>query len=330
MINKWLCAGFVLACVGSISARADPVSFDFNFTGFSGAFAWSPGDDVSASDPSTYSFVGSVNGVQPVYDGTHVDRTADGSQWIIGGTAPLSGTTAKLVASSFPDLPNVVAFTPASSQVVTTNTPFIIGTLSFTNGAWFGGVDNLPFSLSFTVTTHSSTPALDNQVWKDSFVAETNVGSGSCSDPAVQATNADFVYVSSTPLMGSLRVFEPFCAPTSDPTQEGSADIKAVFDGLEPLQFVNVQGDGFLSSSVTPGPLPSDVPEPATWALLTVGFLALAFVNRRNLVGCPPRTSRFGRASTRAVVFLTLRAGSRVPRSDTVALSCIGWQRCQL
>jgi hypothetical protein len=286
MIKKWLCAGFVLACVGSTPAKADPVvasglvSFDFNFTGFSGAFAWSPGDDISAADPSTYLNVGTVNGVQPVYDGTHVDRTADGSQWIIGGTAPLSGTTATLVANSFPGLPNVVTFTPASNQVVTTNIPFVIGTLSFTNGAWFGGVDNLPFSLAFTVTTHSSMLDL-NQVWNDSFVVDTNVGSGSCSDPAVQATNADFVYVSSTPLMGSLRVYEPFCAPTPDLTQEGSAQILAVFDGLEPLQFVNVQGEGFLSSSVTPGPLPSDVPEPPTWALLATGFAAIALASRR-------------------------------------------------
>jgi hypothetical protein len=292
MIGKWLCAGFVLACVVSTPSRADlistsdSVSFDFSFTGFSGAFAWSPGDDISAADPSTYSFVGTVNGVQPVYDGTHVDRFADGSQWIIGGTAPLSGTTATLVASSFPALPNVVSFTPAPNQVVTTNVPFVIGTLSFTNGAWFGGVNNLPFSLSFTVTTHSSTPDL-NQVWNDSFVVETNVGSGSCSDPAVQATNADFVYVGSAPLMGSLRVFEPFCAPTPDLTQEASAEILAVFDGLEPLQFVNVQGEGFLSSSVTPGPLPSDVPEPATWALLATGFVAIALASRRKPVGYP-------------------------------------------
>jgi hypothetical protein len=292
MIAKSLCAGFVLACVVSAPSRADTisasdsVSFDFNFTGFSGAFAWSPGDNASAADPSTYLGVGTVNGVQPVYNGTHVDRVADGSQWIIGGTAPLSGTTATLVASTFPGLPNVVSFTPAASQVVTTNVPFVIGTLSFTNGAWFGGVNNLPFSLSFTVATHSSTPDL-NQVWTDSFVVNTNVGIGSCSDPSVQATEADFVYVNSAPLMGSLRVFEPFCAPTADLTQEGSADILAVFDGLEPLQFVNVQGEGFLSSSVTPGPLPSDVPEPATWALLATGFVAISRARRRKPVGDP-------------------------------------------
>ena len=100
--------------------------------------------------------------------------------------------------------------------MVATNVPFILGTLSFTNGAWFGGVGNLPFNLSFTVTSQSSTPALDNQVWNDSFVVETNVGPGSCSDPAVQAVNADFVYVSGAPLMGSVRVPEPFCAPTSE------------------------------------------------------------------------------------------------------------------
>lgn len=287
MIRKWLCAGLVLACAGSAPSKADPtsvsdsVSFDFNFTGFSGAFAWSDANDISASTPSTYSAVGAVNGVQPVYDGIHVDRDAGGSQWIIGGTAPLSGTSATLVASSFPGLPNVVSFIPTSAQVVATNVPFVLGTLSFTNGAWFGGVGNLPFNLSFTVTTHSTTPAL-NQVWSDSFVVETNVGSGSCSDPAVQATNADFVSVSGAPLMGSLRVFEPFCAPTPDLTQTGSAEIIAVFDGLEPLRFANVQGDGFLSSSVTPGPLPSGVPEPTTWTLLALGFLGLGFAGYRS------------------------------------------------
>jgi len=278
---------FTLLVAGSASAgstsASDSVSFDFNFTSFSGAFAWSPGDQTSAKDPSTYPFVGTVNGVQPVYDGfTHVDRYADGSQWIIGGTAPLSGTTATLVASSFPSLPNVVAFTPASDQVVATNVPFVIGTLSFTNGAWFGGSGNLPYNLSFTLTTHSSTPAL-NQVWNDSFVVVTNVGGFNCSDPSVQATNADFVYVNSAPLMGSLRVYEPNCAPTPDLTQKASVDIIAVFDALEPLRLANVQGDGFVSRSVMPGPLPSAVPEPATLCLLGTGMIGLAGMARRKL-----------------------------------------------
>ena len=148
-------------------------------------------NSASASDPTTYLGVGTVNGVQPVYDGTQVDRLADGSQWIIGGTAPLSGATATMVASTFPGLPNIVSFTPVSNQTVTTNTPFELGTLSFTNDAWFGGYQNLPFVLSFTVTSHSTTAALNDQVWSNSFVVTTNVGSGSCSSPSVQATRAE-------------------------------------------------------------------------------------------------------------------------------------------
>lgn len=283
MKKRLLTAGLLLACAGSAPAMAGPtVSFDFSFTGFSGAFAWSNGDTTSANDPSSYLGVGMVNGITPLYDGTHADRNASGSQWIIGGTAALNGgTTATMVASTFPGIPNIVSFSPEANEAPSPDGSFVLGTLSFTNGAWFGGTANLPFELSFTVTSHSATPEFDNQMWTDSFVVVTNVASGNCSDPAVQANNADFVYASGAAFMGSLRVPEPFCAANSDVTQEGSAKIIGDFDALEPLRFADVQGEAFLSSSVTPGPL--STPEPSTWVMLTLGFIGIGIAGRRRL-----------------------------------------------
>ncbi len=80
--------------------------------------------------------------------------------------------------------------------------------------------------------------------------------------------------------MGSVRVFEAFCSPdgaTTPPT--GSADVYFAFGSLDPNSFQNPQGDAFLASRTTPGPL--GTPEPAAWTMLIVGLGALGWTARR-------------------------------------------------
>lgn len=269
------------ALTGAARAATGSGTVDFTFTSFSGAFAWTdPGFESNPSaDPN--SVIGTVNSVQPVFNGGIAPR--GNGQEIISGDAAVSGDTATMVRNDFGvGFPNAVSFTPvAGFSNVTTGQDFKIGTLSFTNGAWFGGASNVPVDLGFTLTTHSTTPEF-NQTYSDAIVMVTNVkpASESCGTAQGQNDEADFVYFSGAASMGSLRVYEAFCSPngaTTPPT--GSADVYFHFGSLDPGSFQNPQGDAFLSASTSIGPL--GVPEPSAWATLILGFGALGGAARR-------------------------------------------------
>lgn len=275
-----------LIAVAAGAAHAGPVTtgsgtVDFTFTEFIGSFAWvDPGfENNPSADPNAV--IGTVNGAQPTFNGGIFPRGLFGQE-IITGDASISGETATMNNGFLGGtVPNVVSFTPVSSfSNVAPGQAFKIGTLTFTNGAWFGGVSNVPVELDFTLTTHSST-ATFNQTSNDAFKMLTNVkpSSESCSSAQGQADEADFVYLKSTPSLGSLRVFEPFCAPTSATDQTGSVDVYYHFGSLDPDSLRNVQGDGFLSASTQLGPLAA--PEPSTWVLLTLGLAAIGYGRSR-------------------------------------------------
>jgi hypothetical protein len=273
-------AALALALTGAARAATGSGTVDFTFTSFSGAFAWT--DPGTESDPALYSVVGTVNGVQPVFDGGVAPRGLFGQE-IISGDATISGETATMVRNDFGvSLPNVVSFTPvASFPTVSTGQPFKIGTFSFTNGAWFGGVSNVPVDLGFTLQTHSSTPEF-NQTFNDTVQMVTNVkpASESCSTAQGQADEADFIDIVGAPQLGSLRVFEPFCNSTNAGTSlTATTDLWAQFGSLDLDALKNVQGDGFFSSSTGIGPL--GVPEPSTWVMSILGLGALGLAARR-------------------------------------------------
>jgi len=282
---------------GSASATTGSGTVDFNFTGFSGAFAWA--DPGTENNPSLgpNNIVGTVNGVVPAFNGSEVDRGLFG-QFIIGGDAQIGGTTATMVRGDpqGQQLPNVIQFTPVSFSNITTGQPFELGTLSFTNGAWFGGTGNMPVNLSFTIQTHSSTPEF-NQLRGGEFTMVTNTRpSGSdCSDPAIQKDEADFVYLNDSPALGSLRVYEAFCPITASPPQTGSIELWFRFGSLDPDSLRNVQGDAFYSTSTAIGPL--GVPEPSTWMLMLAGVGALGWAVRRQRLCSDAMAARCGEAA---------------------------------
>lgn len=287
----------LIAVAAGAAAHAGPVTtgsgtVDFTFTQFNGSFAWvDPGfENNPSADPNAV--IGTVNGVQPTFNGGIFPRGLLGQE-IITGDASISGETATMNNGVFGStLPNVVSFTPVSSfSNVAPGQAFKIGTLAFTNGAWFGGVSNVPVELDFTLTTHSSLPAFD-QTSNDAFMMLTNVrpSSESCSSAQGQADEADFVHLKSAPALGSLRVFEPLCAPTNSTDQTGSVDVYYHFGSLDPDSLRNVQGEGFLSLSTGLGPLA--VPEPSTWVLLTLGLAAFGYRRRKEIgFGCEVRQS---------------------------------------
>lgn len=284
-------AGVVLACLLASGAQAATGSFDisFNFTGFTGAFAGANlGSDYS--DPSNYQLIGSVNGVTPVYDGNSVNSGF--GEAYLEGTAPLSGQTATMVYTNLPSaIANVVSFTPAPSYAnISTGQPFMIGTISFTNGQWVGGsydrANNMPTYLQFSLkTTSADTPAFNQEI-DDSIVMTTNQlkneilpdGTDLCTTPQGQADEADFVSIQSASFMGSARVPDMFCKSATD-TNQGTIELWTQFGSLDYVALRNPGGSAFLVSSTSVGPI--GAPEPSTWAMMLVGVGALGLAVRR-------------------------------------------------
>ena len=287
-------AGFCLALGGQANAATGSGTLDFTFTGFSGAFASAPAS-ADPSNPADYSLIGSVNGVEPVYNGTSVDA-GFGFRYL-GGDGPLSGQSATLVYDNLPGaIPNVITFTPeAGFSNVSTGQPFKVGTLSFTNGQWVGGsfdpLNNMVSNLNFTLTTASSTPEF-NQVIHDSVMMTTNQlknriapdGTDLCTTSQGQMDEADFVSFAGAPQLGSLRVYDQTCKP-SGATNQGTIDLWMKFGSLDYDSLKNVGGSGFFSPSTGVGNL--GVPEPATWSMLILGFGALGLAMRRRRALAP-------------------------------------------
>lgn len=287
-IKALLLAGAAFGVASAAEAATGSATFDFTFTGFRGGFAWSEPADVN--NPPNYIAIGTVNGITPQYDANIPAVPFEGDALILGGEATITApntTSLTLIRQDAQgqQLPNVISFTPAaSSGTVSTGQAFDLGRLTFTNGAWFGayspnGLTQVLNYLNFTVTSHSSTPEFNNQVWQDSFVMAANTDDGDCSSPQVQANNADLIYAAGARFMGSLRVPEAYCPINVTPPQTGSVEILAHFGSLDPVAFANVQGDGFLSSSTSPGPL--SAPEPVTWAMMLIGLTGLGWVGSR-------------------------------------------------
>jgi hypothetical protein len=181
--------------------------------------------------------------------------------------------------------PNELIFTssPGSLLNVNPNSPFKLGTLTFTNGIWSGDAD-----FGFSIVAHDSTTQT-NQTFTGLVHMSLTVNDFVNLTPA---QNADFVYLTNAagaqlidPLtnqpLGSLRAYELTDTPTG--TNTASADLFGVFGSLDPTSFQNVTG-GFLDISVTPalgGPRPNSVPEPGTLMLLITGLLAMAGTLRK-------------------------------------------------
>jgi hypothetical protein len=191
---------------------------------------------------------------------------------------------------------NVVSFTPNAFNNVPLGQDFVLGTLQYQNGAWFGGGDpgfgNIPTFLDFVITTTATSGGAPfNQMFYGTIeIVTNNPQPEDCSTLAGQQAQADYLYISSTngiilggPATNSLRVFDYLCGPTD--MNVGTADLVAQFNSLEIKGFENASGGGFLNPSITAELTPpsgtSVVPEPSTYALFATGLVGLFAVRRR-------------------------------------------------
>ncbi|HLZ73892.1 PEPxxWA-CTERM sorting domain-containing protein [Phenylobacterium sp.] len=273
----------VAAGAGAAEAASGTATISFGFTSFSGPF----GDATAAtlSDPSQWLLRGLVDGQTPTPNG--VTTNAGFGNLYVGGTSPLSGQSVDMIYSNLPGaLNNNVTFTPeASTGFVHTGQKFLLGTLSFTNGQWVGGsgnpATNYPTTLNFHLATSSATPQF-NQVLDSSFTVVTNQAASDidcATNPATQMAEADFIYFTAAPKLGSMRVYDSFCAPAGV-SSTGAVDVWASFGSLDLISFSNPTGGAFIEDSVTPGPL-NGVPEPTAWALMVAGFGLVGWELRR-------------------------------------------------
>jgi hypothetical protein len=262
------------AGAGAAHAASGTATISFGFTSFSGPF----GDATAStlSDPSQWLLLGSVNGQIPTPNGTSTD--AGFGNLYAGGTALLSGQSVDMIYTNLPGaLNNNITFTPeASTGFVQTGQKFLLGTLSFTNGQWVGGsgnpATNFPTILNFHLTTSSATPQF-NQVLDNSFTVVTNQAANDidcATNPSTQKAEADFIYFTAAPKLGSMRVYDSFCSPPGV-SSTGTVDVWASFGSLDLISFSNPTGGAFIEDSVTVGPT-GGVPEPTAWALMIAGF----------------------------------------------------------
>lgn len=163
---------------------------------------------------------------------------------------------------------NLVQFTPAAPQeVAAPGIDFLLGTLTLTNGTFWGGRGNH----SFGITVEAS-GGLGVHTFSDTliYVITSNVA-----DPALAA---DAFYFLNHPELGSMRVGEARDGPNT-----GTVDLYGKIGSLTPTLLDNPTGGVFLSPDIPPPPptpIPA-VPEPATALLFAAGMGALAATRRR-------------------------------------------------
>lgn len=258
---RLLAATAVFASLAGVSqdASAIPVSVTGGFTSFTTTLLGSGNSSVALSTLNGNPFC------------------ADSSCAVTG---PAHATFAPQTSLEFvnsndgitPNTANLVRFTPAGPQEVTgtgTANRFLLGTLTYTNGIWSGDA-----TFGFTLTTHSADPLLDGLFLTDVLTLLLTPNEG-----LTPEANADFVYFSGAPTMGSLRAYELADSPTGSNTV--TADVFGYFDSLHLLAFMNVRDGGFLDPGIDLAPTPVGVPEPASLALLAVGLLSLGAARMR-------------------------------------------------
>jgi hypothetical protein len=165
---------------------------------------------------------------------------------------------------------NFIGFVAAPAQSVVFGQTFLLGTITFSNGTWFTDPE---FEISF-VTSSFDDPAYNGFRWDD--VLHLGITTNSAANSPAQ--NADFIYFTLHPGLGSARAYELSDSPTGSNTV--SFDVYGQINSLTPTQFANATGGGFLDPSVSPQPT---VPEPSVLGLLLAGTCGLAWMGRRRM-----------------------------------------------
>jgi hypothetical protein len=289
------------ALLGPSTLHAQDVgsgSVSFSFTQFRGpAYQW------NTNPSSNFPIQGLVNGASPsTFDRVVTCSRPDTdpncrltlySEALTGNSVSMRYDRTFTGAGTI--FENLVSFTPNAFNNVPLGQDFVLGSLLYQNGAWFGAGDpgggTIPTFLDFVITTTATSGGTPfNQMFYGTIELVTNNPSPEdCSTLAGQQAQADYLYISSAssiilggPATNSLRVYDNFCGPT---TNVGTTDLVAQFNSLEVKGFENASGGGFVNPSITQELTPpsgtSVVPEPSTYALFATGLVGLFAVRRR-------------------------------------------------
>lgn len=312
--------------VTSTSAQAGSGSIDFQFLNAYGPFGLVESNDPA--DPTSWFYSSAFNGQQstggytdgsPYFTGVHGVASGYGYDYGVGGrtfTQAPSGASGGLGPSSVTftqsilgtDIgeSNALSFTSNGFSNVEKGQLFTLGTLSFTNGNWYGAgataAQNTPTLFGFVMATHSPDGAAFNQTSYGIISLTVNSPSNNnLSTLAGMEAEADWItvyafnsiadYGSAFNAMisnpggagngiGTFRVFDSFASPAGY-TTTGTIDIMGMFNSLDLLGLAN-PASGFLTASNAPLPVAGGgVPETGIWAMMLLGFGAVGAAMRR-------------------------------------------------
>ncbi len=159
---------------------------------------------------------------------------------------------------------NLIQFTPAGTQEVSgLFQEFQLGTITYTNGSWFGTSADFTLSLTtessdFTLSGSAFNGTVHLNITPNDFVQNT------------PQQNADCLSFTGYEGLGQFCVYELPGSPTG--TNTGQVKLYGMIDALVPTRLDNATDGGFVVSST---------PEPVSVVLTGTGLGLLALVRRR-------------------------------------------------
>jgi hypothetical protein len=252
------CAGIsailcVVAVAMSGSAEATPVSVQLAFNSFTG---------VVGSDGQLVTYLDQGSGPEILCPNAGCGTGIGVKSMQLAGSNQVEFWNSSFGVDA---AHNAIQFVSSGVQNVSLGQEFLLGTISYTNGIWFTDPE---FSVTFT--SSSTDRRFNNQSWHDTI----HLGITPNLSSNTPAQNADFIYLTALPKLGSVRAFELGGSPSGNTV---TAALLGEINSLDLTRFANASGGGFLDPGIGLQP----IPEPGTFALVATALAGLGWLKRR-------------------------------------------------